>query len=108
MRIIILSVVCWACAIGIYAQESWSLRQCIDYATAQLVARRDNKIYLMQVDGVRTDICVGGKLMRNVKPRGTEKPVCKNIYLIDQATAQRMELGRLGDWSFGYTICLQR
>ena len=73
----------------------------IDYATAQLVARRDNKIYLMQVDGVRTDICVGGKLMRNVKPRGTERPVCKNIYLIDQATAQRMEIGRLGDWSFG-------
>ncbi len=38
MRIIILSVVCLACAIDIHAQESWSLRQCIDYATAHNVS----------------------------------------------------------------------
>ena len=73
----------------------------IDYATAQLVARRDGKIYLMQVEGVRTDISIGGKVMRNVKPRGTDKPVCKNIYLINSATAQRLGIGRLGDWEIG-------
>ena len=33
----ILSVVCLAYAIVIHAQESWSLRQCIDYATAHNV-----------------------------------------------------------------------
>ncbi len=64
----------------------------IDYATAQLVAHRDNKIYLMQIDGVRTDISVGGKVLTNLKPRGTQKPVYKNIYLIDSHTAQRLFL----------------
>ena len=38
MKKIIFSVVCLACVIGIHAQESWSLRQCIDYATAHNVS----------------------------------------------------------------------
>lgn len=38
MKKIIFSVVCLACAIVIHAQESWSLRQCIDYATAHNVS----------------------------------------------------------------------
>ena len=38
MKKTILSAVCLACVIGIHAQESWSLRQCIDYATAHNVS----------------------------------------------------------------------
>ena len=38
MKKIIFSAVCLTCTIGIHAQESWSLRQCIDYATAHNVS----------------------------------------------------------------------
>ena len=38
MKKTLFSVVCLACAIGIHAQESWSLRQCIDFATAHNVS----------------------------------------------------------------------
>ena len=56
----------------------------IKYATAQLVAKRDGKIYLMQIPGIPTTICMqNGKVMKNVKVRGTEKPVYGNLYLLD-------------------------
>ena len=59
------------------------------YATAQLVARRDGKIYLMQVGGIPVTISMAdGKMLRNVKPRGTEKPVYKNLYLLTQQQAE--------------------
>ncbi len=59
------------------------------YATAQLVARRDGKIYLMQVGGIPVTISMAdGKTLRNVKPRGTEKPVYKNLYLLTQQQAE--------------------
>lgn len=64
----------------------------IRYATAQLVARRDGKIYMEQIPGVPTEICVDGKVMRNVKARGLAKPVYKNIYLVDSETAGRLFL----------------
>ena len=55
----------------------------IRYATAQLVAKRDGKIYLMQVDGIPTTIAMqGGKTLKRVKPLGLNKPIYKNIYLI--------------------------
>ena len=63
------------------------------YATAQLVARRDGKIYLMQVDGIPVTISMAdGKTLRNVKPRGTEKPVYKNLYLLTQQQAEMFGL----------------
>ena len=47
----------------------------IRYATAQLVAKRDDKLYLMQVDGIPTSIVMqNGKKLRNLKPRGKERP----------------------------------
>lgn len=64
----------------------------IKYATAQLIARRDGKIYMEQIEGVPTEICVDGKTLRNVKPRGTEKPVYRNIYLVDSETAGKLFL----------------
>lgn len=40
---------------------------CIDYATAQLVAHRDGKIYMMQIPGIPTEISVNGKVLKNLK-----------------------------------------
>ncbi|MBQ5461780.1 MAG: beta-galactosidase, partial [Bacteroidaceae bacterium] len=53
----------------------------IDYATAQLVAHRDGKIYMMQIPGIPTEISVNGKVLKNVKAKGINNPVFKNIYL---------------------------
>jgi len=53
----------------------------IDYATAQLVAHRDGKIYMMQIPGIPTEISVNGKVLKNVKAKGIDSPVFKNIYL---------------------------
>ena len=64
----------------------------IDYATAQIVAKRDGKIYLQQIKGVATEISVNGKVMRNVKPRGAKRPVCDNIYLLTADEADRLFL----------------
>ena len=65
----------------------------IRYATAQLVAKRDGKIYMMQVKGVPTIIALqNGKTLRNVKPRGADKPVYKNLYLLTQQEAEQLFL----------------
>jgi hypothetical protein len=53
----------------------------IDYATAQLVAHRDGKIYMMQIPGIPTEISANGKVLKNVKAKGINNPVFKNIYL---------------------------
>lgn len=63
----------------------------IRYATAQLVARRDGKIYLAKVDGIPVEIAMqNGKTLRNVKPRGTEKAVYSNIYLLTSTEAETL------------------
>ena len=63
----------------------------IRYATAQLVAKRDGKIYLMQVKGIPTTIALqSGKMLKGVKPKGTQVPVCGNLYLLTQQDAERL------------------
>ena len=65
----------------------------IRYATAQLVAKRDGKIFMMQVKGIPTTIALqAGKTLKNVKPLGTAKPVCDNIYLLTQQEAEHLFL----------------
>ena len=65
----------------------------IRYTTAQLVAKRDGKIYMEQIKGIPTTICMAdGKVLKNVKAGGTEKPVYQNIYLVDSETAERLFL----------------
>lgn len=65
----------------------------IRYATAQMVAQRDGKIYLMQIEGIPTTIALqGGKTLKKVKPQGTEKPVCRNIYLLTRKEAEHFGL----------------
>ena len=65
----------------------------IRYATAQLVAKRDGKIYLMQIPGITTTICMqNGKVLRNVKARGEERPVYGNLYLLSREEAEHLFL----------------
>ena len=65
----------------------------IRYATAQLVAKRDGKLYLMQVDGIPTSIVMqNGKTLRNVKPRGKERPIYNNVYLLTRQEAEQLFL----------------
>ena len=65
----------------------------IRYATAQLVAKRNGKIYMQQIKGIPTTIVLeNGKMLRNVKARGMEKPVCENIYLLSTDDAEHLFL----------------
>ena len=65
----------------------------IRFATAQLVAKRDGKIYMMQVKGIPTSLCLqNGKTLRNLKPKGTDTPVYKNFYLLTQEEAEHLFL----------------
>lgn len=64
----------------------------IRYATAQLIARRDGKIYLQQLPGIPTEIAVDGKVLRRLKPMGADRPVYKNIYLLTDYDAGRLFL----------------
>ena len=65
----------------------------IRYATAQLVARRDGKTYMMQIPGIPATICMqNGKLLKNVKPLGMQKPVYGNLYLLTRHDAEHLFL----------------
>ena len=64
----------------------------IRYATAQLIAKRDGKIYLEQIKGIPATLSVGNKVLRNVKAKGTNVPVYKNIYLLTPNQAERLFL----------------
>jgi hypothetical protein len=63
----------------------------IRYATAQLVAKRNGRIYLMQIPGIPATISMqNGKTLKNVKPKGEASPVYDNLYLLTQNDAQRL------------------
>lgn len=65
----------------------------ISYATAQIVAKRNGNIYLMQVKGIPTTIALSnGKTLRNVKAKGAAKPIYKNIYLLSTDEAEQLFL----------------
>jgi hypothetical protein len=69
------------------------------------VARRDGKIYMMQIEGLPTTIAMqDGKTLKNVKPRGTAKPVYKNIYLLTRQEAERLFLTPTGHEDIGFDI----
>ena len=69
----------------------------IRYATAQLIARRDGKIYMEQIAGIPTEIAVDGKVLKNVKPLGADVPGYKNIYLLTSEEAGRLFLADTQD-----------
>ena len=65
----------------------------IHYATAQLVARRDGKIYMMQIPGIPTTIALSdGKMLKNQKPKGVDQPIYQNIYLLSRHDAEHLFL----------------
>ena len=65
----------------------------IRYATAQLIGCRNGNLYLEQIRGIPTEIALqDGRVLRNVKARGTAKPVYKNIYLVSSDEAGRLFL----------------
>jgi len=65
----------------------------IRYATAQPIAMRDGKVFLQQIPGIATTIALqSGKTLKGVKPRGAERPVAGNIYLLTPSQAERLFL----------------
>lgn len=65
----------------------------IKYATAQIVARRNGNLYLEQIPGIATEIALkNGKILRNVKAKGPEKPVADKIYLLTSEQAEKLFL----------------
>lgn len=64
----------------------------IKYATAQLVAKRDGKIYLEQIKGIPTTLTIGNKVLKNVKAKGPDVPVYQNYYLLTSEQAGRLFL----------------
>ena len=64
----------------------------IKYATAQLIAKREGKIYLEQIKGIPTTLAIGNKVLKNLKAKGPETPVYKNYYLLTSEQAGRLFL----------------
>ena len=77
----------------------------IKYATAQIVAKRNGKIYLMQIKGIPTTIVMqNGKTIKNAKPKGTEKPIYENIYLLSQHDAEIFGLSPIAHEDLGFKV----
>ncbi len=73
------------------------------YATAQPIARRSGNVYLQQIPGIPVEIALAnGKIMRNVKPRGTSRPVVGNIYLLTPKEARTLFLEDSGHYDILY------
>ena len=64
----------------------------IRYATAQLTAKRDGKIYLEQIKGIPTTLAIGHKVLKNLKAKGPDVPVYQNFYLLTSEQAERLFL----------------
>lgn len=65
----------------------------IKYATAQLVAKRDGKVYLMKIKDIPATVAFSdGKVRKNIKAQGAAKPIYKNYYLLSEADAERLFL----------------
>lgn len=64
----------------------------IRYATAQLIAKHDGKIYLEQIKGIPTTLSIGNKVLKNVNAKGPNVPVYQNYYLLTSEQAERLFL----------------
>ena len=77
----------------------------IRYATAQLVARRNGNIYMQQIKGMPTTIAFqDGKTLKNLKPRGADKPVYRNIYLLTSEDAARLFLSETSQEDISFDV----
>ena len=65
----------------------------IRYATAQLIAHRDGKTYLEQIPGIPVEIALpDGRVLKNVKAKGSGTPVWGDIYLLSPSEAAHLFL----------------
>lgn len=80
----------------------------IRYATAQLIAHRDGKIYMEQIPGIPTTIALQGKTLKNVKARGLKKPVYQNIYLLSPDEAAHLFLTEDKTYTTEATLSFQK
>ena len=65
----------------------------IRYATAQIVAKRNGRIYLEQISGIPTTIALqNGKVLKNLTPKGVSQPVYGNLYLLTSEEAEHLFL----------------
>ena len=65
----------------------------IRYATAQIVAKRNGRIYMEQISGIPTTIALqNGKVLKNLKPKGASQPVYGNICLLTSEEAEHLFL----------------
>lgn len=74
----------------------------IKYATAQLVAKRDGKVYLEQIKGVPTTLAIGNKVLKNLKAKGPNVPVYQNYYLLTSEQAGRLFLDEMAHFDVAY------
>lgn len=78
----------------------------IRYATAQIIAKRNGKIFLEQIDGIPTEIAFDdGTVLKDVKIKGVEQPIYRNCYLIDSETAGKLFLD--DDLTEARTVCAE-
>ncbi len=74
----------------------------IRYATAQIIARKRSnegrmQLFMQELDGIDTELCINGKVMKKVKPQGETKPVYQSkrvdVFLVtkEQANYFRIE-----------------
>ncbi|MCR5180699.1 MAG: beta-galactosidase [Bacteroidaceae bacterium] len=81
----------------------------IRYATTQLVAKRDGNIYMQQIKGIPSTIALkDGKTLRNVKPKGANQPVYKNIYLLTSEDAGRLFLTETSQEDIGFHVTYEK
>ena len=70
----------------------------LTYATAQVVAVRDGRVYLAEVAGVRPELCVDGTVCPSLRARGARKAVLKKngvaFYLLSGEEAGRLFLDK--------------
>ena len=69
----------------------------IDYATAQLMAQRDDNIYLVAIDGITSEVSINGKTYKKVKPTTVDgKPFAivggKSFHLLTTKSADHLFL----------------
>ena len=74
----------------------------IKYATGQLIAKRDGKIYLEQIKGVPTTLAIGNKVLKNLKAKGPDVPIYENYYLLTSEQAERLFLEEDGHHDIAY------
>ena len=69
-----------------------------------MIAKRDGKIYLEQIEGIPTTLAIGNNVLKNLKAKGPDVPVYKNFYLLTSEQAGRLFLDerlRVGDHRSG-------